>query len=78
MSIRQSRWFLLDYVTVAMSPSIKLQGKCATTSHFKDGSRGNQLDLGRLDFHGNALGRFQMAVVRRHRNQSSPEQIFET
>jgi len=46
MSIKQSRWFLLDYATTTMSPSIKSQGKRATTGHFKDGSKGDRSDPG--------------------------------
>jgi hypothetical protein len=59
--------------TAATSPSIKLQGKHATTGHFEDGSRGDRSDPNRLDFHGNTPGRFRMAPVKRHRNQSSLE-----
>jgi hypothetical protein len=38
--------------------------------HFEDGSRGDQSDLGRLDFRGNTLGWFRMAIIRSHHNQS--------
>jgi hypothetical protein len=44
--------------------------------HFENGSRGDQSDPGRLDFHGNTPGRFRMLVVERHHNQYFPERIF--
>jgi hypothetical protein len=61
---------------MAMSPSIKSQGEHATTCHFEDASRGDRSELSLLDFHGNTLGQFQMAVIERHRNQSFLERIF--
>jgi hypothetical protein len=39
MLIKQNQWFLLDCATTATSPSIKLQGERATTSHFDNVSQ---------------------------------------